>query len=294
MNKRSVNINSLVLLLALLSLLLEIFIYYFIPQHYITVIVAAVISLALSHFFLETSLEYKSCLLHASFMTITTAGFCVIVYSMQPNEWIQYDYWTLCLVLINWLVPYIYCFVRDFADRGPRFDCFHFFFHGMSIIFILIYLLAIAKQFFITPYLPPFGFAEFGAHNFIPFMTTGSYFENAISLGIDLTPAIVYLIETVVFFIPFGFLARIYCRNVNLFSRVLAYLCFPLLLELLQYFTGLGRGDIDDYALALIGTLIGIAIYHIVYAVSYSFHKRDFLEDRTVTKKLLFHFGGSL
>ncbi len=293
MNKRSVNITSLILLLSLLSLLLEIFIYYFIPQHFIATAVAAVTALILSHFFLETSLEYKNCLLHSAFMTVTSAGFCSIVYLMQPNEWIQYDYWTLLFLLVNWLIPYIYCFIRDFADRGPRFGGYCFFFHGMNLVFVMIYLLAIIKQFFLTPLYPPFEISTFGAHNFIPFMATGSYIENALNAGTDLTTVIQYLAETIVFFIPFGFLARVYCRDINRFLRIMAYICFPALIELLQYFFGVGSSDIDDFALALIGTCIGTLIYRIVYAVSYQYHKRDFLEDRTVAKKLLFHFDGN-
>lgn len=294
MNKRAVNISSLVLLLALLSFILEVCIYYFIPQHYITVIVAAVVSLALCQFFLETSMEYNSCLLHTATMTIASLAFCVVVYMMQPNQWIQYDYWMLVLIFVNWAVPFIFCFIRDFVDRGPRFAGYLIFFHGMSAVFAVIYAVAIAKQYFITPLLPPYDRLDFGAHNFIPFMATGTYIENAISVGIDLTPMIVYIVEIILMFIPFGFYARIYCRHLPVVLRTLLYLAVPALIEMLQYILQIGRGDIDDFALAFIGTLIGIAIYHIVYSVSFEYHKRDFLEDRTVTKKLLFHFDGHI
>lgn len=121
MNKRAVNISSLVILLALLSLILEICLYYFIPQHFITVIVAAVISLGLTHFFLETSLDYDYCFLHAALMTIASLAFCMVVYLIQPNAWISYDYSLLALIVVNWLIPFAYCFMRDFSDRDPAF-----------------------------------------------------------------------------------------------------------------------------------------------------------------------------
>ncbi len=294
MNKRAVNISSLVVLLALLSLILEICLYYFIPQHMVTVFLAVAISLGLSHFFLETSSDYDYCFLHAAFMTITSLAFCTIVYLMQPNEWIEYDYFLLALVIVNWFVPFAYCFIRDFCDRGPRFADYLFFFHGMSVLFLLVYLFAIVKQMFLTPFLPPYEAAAFGAHNFVPFMSIGSYIESALAAGTNLQSIIVYIVEMIVLAIPFGFYARVYCRNFPLVGRLAVYFGVPFLLEGLQYLTGIGRADIDDYTLAIIGAMIGIVIYHAIYYVSYEAHKRDFLEDRTVAKSLLFHFGSNI
>lgn len=290
MNKRAVNISSLVILLALLSFILEMCMYYFIPQHIITVVVAVIISLGLTHFFLETSLDYDYCFLHAAFMTIACLAFCMVVYFLQPNKWIHYDYSLIALIIVNWLTPFVYCFIRDFMDRGPRFADYLFFFNGMSILFLIVYIIGIAKQFFITPLLPPYETLEFGAHNFIPFMATGNYIETALSNGGNINQMIIYIVEIIVFSIPFGFYAKVYARNYPVIIRIALYLGIPFVMEILQYITGIGRGDIDDYALTVIGTIIGIAIFHIVNHVSYGVNKRDFLEDRTVTKSLLFHF----
>lgn len=294
MNKKAVNISSLVILLALLSLILEICLYYFIPQHMVTLAAAAVISLILTHFFLETSLDYDYCFLHAALMTISSLAFCTVVYLIQPNDWIAYDYSLLALIMINWLVPFAYCFIRDFSDRGPRFSDYLFFFHGMSVLFLAVYCIAIIKQLFITPFIPPYTPPAFGAHNFVPFMATGNYIEQALSEGKDISTMIIYIAEMIALAIPFGFYAKVYCRSYPFIARLLIYLAAPLLLEGVQYLTGIGRADIDDYSLAMIGTVIGVVIYNIVYYVSFETHKRDFLEDRTVTKSLLFHFGGNI
>ena len=244
MNKRSVNISSLVILLSLLSFLFEMCLYYFIPQHLITVAVAAIISLGLAHFFLESSLNYDYCFLHASFMTITSTAFTIIVYLMQPNVWIAYDY---------------------------------------SLIALIIKLL------FVTPLLPPYETMDFGAHNFIPFMATGNYIEDALSHHASITKMITYILEMIVLGIPAGFYIRVFLRNHSITPRIFTYLFLPFLLEFIQFLTGIGRADIDDYTFYLIGILVGIAIYYIVYRISYEVHKRDFLEDRTVVKKL-WHF----
>lgn len=134
----------------------EMCLYYFIPQHLITVAVAAIIALGLAHFFLESSLNYDYCFLHASFMTITSTAFTIIVYLMQPNVWIAYDYSLIALIIVNWFIPFGYCFIRDFCDRGPRFAEYLFFFYGMSILFLIIYAIALVKLLFVTPLLPPY------------------------------------------------------------------------------------------------------------------------------------------
>lgn len=51
MNARTVNISSLVILLALLSLICEGFLYYFLPSPIWSIVFAVLVSLALSHFF---------------------------------------------------------------------------------------------------------------------------------------------------------------------------------------------------------------------------------------------------
>lgn len=293
MNKRNVNISSLVILLALLSLILEICLYYFLPVHSITVIIAAIISLGLTHFFLETSLDYDYCFLHAAIMTITSVAFCMVVYLIQPNLWITYDYSLIVLIIVNWLIPFAYCFLRDFTDRGPRFSDYLFFFHGMSILFLIVYFIAIIKQLFVTPLLPPYEELTFGAHNFVPFMATGHYIETALEYGEDLSSIITYIFELIILAVPFGFYAKVYCRKLPFLLRFLIYIIVPFLFEGIQYLTGIGRADIDDYALALIGTIIGIIIYQLIYRISYESHKRDFLEERTVAKNLLFHFDGN-
>lgn len=289
MNKRSVSISSLIILLALLSFLLEVCLYYFIRQHVVTVLVAVVLSVVLTHYFLEKTMDYDSCFLQAAFITICSSAFAVIVYLLQPNPWMEYDYWILVLVLVNWLVPFMYCFVRDFLDRGPRYDGYLFFFYGMSAVFMAVYALAFIKQQFITPLLPPYEVMAFGAHNFVPFMATGHFFETALKAGENVTEMVSYIVQLVVFAVPYGFYVRVYTREFPVVLRILIYLCGPFMIEVIQAVSGIGRGDIDDYAFSIVGLLIGVGIYHLVAHVSYAANKRDFLEDRTVVKNLLFH-----
>ena len=117
MNARTVNISSLVILLALLSLICEGFLYYFLPSPIWSIVFAVLVSLALSHFFLESSFSYSYNVLHAAFMTIGAFIYAVIVYCIQPNPWLHYSFYLVLLVLVNWLTPFLYCSIRDLYEK---------------------------------------------------------------------------------------------------------------------------------------------------------------------------------
>lgn len=292
MNKHSVNISSLVLLLSLLSFIMEVCIYYFVPIHSVTVLFAFICSLGLSHFFLEASLNYDYNFIHASFMVITSLAFGIIVYIIQPNQWIKYDYWLVILMLINWLAPFIYCFCRDLFDRGPRFDGYHLFFNRMCSFFIVVYTLIIVKQYFLTPIIPPYKTPEFGAHLFIPFMSTGNYLEEILRSHQDILPISLYIIQLVLLGIPFGFIIKAYGRNLPFLFRLFIYIAFPAALEVTQFITSIGYSHLDDCMMFLVGTLIGIITFNAVSALYQNSAGRDFMQSRNVQKSL-YHFDYS-
>lgn len=280
MKKYSVDICSLVILLSLICFVLEIGVYYFIPWTWSCVVVAAILSLAITHFCLETSLDYDYCFIHANFMVISTLAFSIITYIIQPNQWLHFEYSLVLLVLTNWLVPFIYGFVRDLMDYGPRFDGYRVYFHRMSFLFFALFLLVVIKQYFLTPILPPYRAEPFGAHNFVPFMSTASYIERLLRKGNSLTPILLYILQMICLGIPTGFFCRLYCRRFYRFFRFLTYLAVPVVLEFLQYTTGLGRGDIDDVTTSVIGILLGIALYHIMNGISQSISNRELMMTR--------------
>ena len=288
MNKRTVNISSLVLLLSLLSLITTMCLYYLVPMHYVSVIFAGVASVLLAHFFLESALNYDYNFLHAASMTVSTFVFAIAIYVIQPNEWICFDFWLPCLVLANWIIPFLYCTLRDLFDRGPRFDGYHKFFNRMCIFFTLIYIFVIAKQYFITPIVPPYHSLKFGAHNFIPFMATGTYIEHTFKAGKSINEFVFYALQLVCLGIPFGYLCRVALRKLNFVFRIIIYILFPAALEAAQYMTGLGRGDIDDCVFSLIGIFIGVVLFHIMNGAFQTIATRDFMISRAQQKK--YHF----
>lgn len=284
MNVRSVNISSLVILMALLSFILEGFLYYFLYHPGWVLLLAAIVSLVLSHFFLETSFSYQYCFLYAAFMVISTLIYSIIIYCIQPNKLLPYGPALGWLVAINWLVPFLYCMIRDINDKGPRFDRFRLYLIRMTILYAIPYVVILLQKYFLHPIEPPYQKMPFGAQNFIPFMATGTYVETALAEGTNLTPLIQYMLIITALFIPYGFFFRVYMEKMFYPLRLLCYISFPLIMELSQYVIGIGRGHIDDFALALFGTCIGTLFYHLMNGIYHFWAGRDFAKDRTQIK----------
>jgi glycopeptide antibiotics resistance protein len=280
MNTRAVNISSLVILLSLISFIAEACVYYLINQHWISVIAAIILSVGISHFCLESSLNYGYSFLHAAFMVTITFIFSVIIYIIQPNRWIPYDFSLVALVLINWITPFVYCSIRDLLDRGPRFTGFRDFFSRMSLLFVVFFLFVIIKQYFLTPIKPPYQELPFGAHNFVPGMTTASYIEFSLYNNIGMTPLFHYMIEMICLGIPVGFFVRIYGGRFPFLVRLMIYFAIPILLEIFQEITGRGWGDIDDVTMSLFGILLGVILYHLMNGISQSVSNREFMMER--------------
>lgn len=283
MNNHAVNISSLVILLSLISFIAEACVYYLVNYHWASVAVAVVLSIGISHFCLESSLSYGYSFLHAAFMMTSTFIFSVVVYLIQPNKWISYDFSMVVLVLVNWITPFVYCNLRDMLDHGPRFDGFRTFFNRMAVLFLIFFLFVIVKQYFLTPIIPPYQELPFGAHNFIPMMATASYIEFTQYNGIALMPLIFYITEMIFMGIPIGFFIRIYGAHLPFLLRICAYCALPVILEILQEFTGRGWGDIDDVTMSLFGVLLGVILYYCLNGLCLAVSNRDFRMGRGQT-----------
>ena len=110
MNKRTVNISSLVLLLSLLSLITTMCLYYLVPMHYVSVIFAGVASVLLAHFFLESSLNYDYNFLHAASMTVSTLVFAIAIYVLISGSHVLYLQTGLFL---SFIARFVTCLTED-------------------------------------------------------------------------------------------------------------------------------------------------------------------------------------
>lgn len=94
----------------------------------------------------------------------------------------------------------------------------------------------------------------------------GNYLEPHYEMVLICFRLFVYLAEAVCLYIPFGYYICAYFLKWNYIFRLFLYLAFPAAMEISQAVSGLGRGQIDDYTLALLGILIGTLLFHAMKA----------------------------
>lgn len=106
-------------------------------------------------------------------------------------------------------------------------------------------------------YLMLFGFGrkadDFKQIQLIPFKTIGDF----IFLQNGFHHFFINIICNIVLFIPFGFLGLIFPKLQSLKWNLIYFWMGLFLMEFLQYTTGRGMADIDDFFLNSIGVLLG-------------------------------------
>jgi glycopeptide antibiotics resistance protein len=96
--------------------------------------------------------------------------------------------------------------------------------------------------------------------NFIPFKTIIDYVFYEENQNI----AIRNILGNIIIFVPFGFLLPlIVTRKFKIFSIVTLSFLLSLVLELVQFFSGIGSFDVDDLILNTFGALLGFRILNI-------------------------------
>ena len=77
-------------------------------------------------------------------------------------------------------------------------------------------------------------------------------------------------------------------RKLNFVFRIIIYILFPAALEFIQYYTNLGRADIDDCVFSIIGILIGVILFHIMNATFQTIAARGFYDKQGTAEKISF------
>jgi len=98
------------------------------------------------------------------------------------------------------------------------------------------------------------------SYNLTPFKTIRLYLK----LGFNKT-TIINLLGNIVSFIPMGILLPIVStKMVRLKLIIFTSLLVSVIIEVIQYISGAGAGDIDDVLLNMIGGLMGYSLYYLV------------------------------
>lgn len=279
MNHFSIKIHSLISLLSILLVGLEFGSYYFLNSVVPGILIAIFLNILLSHIYLEASLSFTSCFLQSLLTTILSTAAIILIYYYQTDSILVYQTTLLLFILLNWLVPFLFCIFRNLADRGPRFVSFRSAFWKMSLLFAVFYLFYFARHFFIIPAQFPESISNV-TNPLIPLLATATYIEDSIYLSLKISPLLLFFAKSVLLFAPIGFYASILLKEASKIFIILLTLilpigaaCIPLAFEGVFY--------TDTFLFQLIGTLIGIMLYQICNHISNHNLHLDFLEERS-------------
>jgi hypothetical protein len=213
-----------------------------------------------------------------SFLTLFIS--CVIIgltYMGKGQSFLPYTSVMLGIAVINWLVPSIYCFLRNMLNSESKIEDFNSFYRNNHIVFFLFYIVIVTYGSFATSAFPWAYRSVTESANFIPFGLIATQIEDYLYELIPLSDVITYLLSRILLFLPYGFFTTLVLRRQARLPRFFALLFLPFVIELLQYFIIPSRCDIDDILYALIGGILGSLSYYLLNVIFRTFTGKDFL-----------------
>ncbi len=288
MNRRSIKVQSFIIFTSIITIGLEFGCYYFLNTLYGGMVIAVLLNLILSHFFLETSLTYSSCFIQSITTVLLSTGATIFIYIYQTGNLLIYDKNLSFLILLNWFTPLLYSIIRNFMDHGPKFVTFRSYFWKTSILFSAYYIFFFVLHYFFIGSSFPIG-KSIVSNPLIPFLSTATYIEDCIYLGQPLFVLLVYVFKTILIFAPIGFYASILLKEAS--RKIILILTFllPLIPEFVSFFQT-NVFNMDAYLYNLLGFLFGMMIYQLLNSISHHCLNTDFLADRNKYSFFNFYF----
>jgi hypothetical protein len=264
MQKRShIETSALIVFLSILTILIQFAAYYFFASIYIILGIACLVTIVCSHILLEQTLSFESCFIYDLLILFISVVITFLTYFGNDNNIFPYTNILLWLIVINWLIPTLHCYLRNMLEYGNRIEDFTAFFRNSSILFNLFYLGILLYASFAGDAFPWMYRAVAEKANLTPFWSIATQIEDYMNHMIPLGDIITYLASRILLFFPYGYYSILLLRRRPRFVRFLALLLFPVILELLQFFLYPTRCDIDDVIYALIGGLLGASWFHL-------------------------------
>jgi glycopeptide antibiotics resistance protein len=277
MQRSSIHIATLIIVLSILTAITQYGAYYFLSKAIIVFGITTVVILLCSHLLLEHTLSYESCFSYALLNIFINFVIILLSYYGNTEGFLPFNPILYLFILINILIPILYCITRYLFDRGPKFSNFLSFYRNISIIFLGIYLGVLIYLLFINNESMVLYYSNFENVNLIPFLTMATLIEDYVDGFVTIGSILNYLLLSTLLFVPFGFYGIMLLRNSNRLIRFMLLILFPVIIEVLQKTFLLGKGDIDDVILGLIGGLVGGLFYHILNSIFRFVKDEDFL-----------------
>ncbi len=257
-------------MMAILTFIVEYLLFSFVSNTILLILLVVITLLIANHILLEITLRYKACLMLTSILLVLWGGLTYMLMINKDIGGLHYSWLYWLTTSMNFIVPYIYCFIRQYMDRGPRFPDYNKFFIGITIVFfipftfVFIYLNYINPNFF-TIYQPK----EF---SYIPFYTTAVYIENILNHTINSSTFFVYIGLYTLPFLPLGYHGRLLTRDFTFIIRILFFVVICAITEVIKI-PILNTFNMDNILYSIIGMLIGGGLF--AYVDYKHYEKKD-------------------
>ncbi len=280
MQRSSFNIATSIILFSILTVLAQFGAYYFLGPSIGVYCIAALLSLLFSHAFLVRTLSYESCFSYSLLNIFLCAIIIALSYLGNKDSLQAYPSELMIFLILNWIIPLLYCIIRNLTDRSLKYTNFRIFYRNINLVFAVFYIGILILVLFLKNKSLVLYYTDFQSVNLVPFLTLATLIEDYLNGYASLGTIAIYLAQGIALFIPYGFYATLLLRYQSRLLRILVLLILPLLVEILQRVFLLGKGDLDDVILGFLGGIIGAVIYHILNRIYRIFTDEDFLYGR--------------
>ena len=275
--RTNIQVSSLIILLSIITIIFQFVVYYYFVAFYVIWGVAILSTLLCCHILLEHTSTYEVCHNYSTLILFMSLIFILLSYLGDNQTFMPYTGNMLGIALINWLVPCLYCFLRNMLDNGTRFEDYNIFYRNHSLLFFFAYAGILLYAMFAEGAFPIAYKGTLDVPNVIPFEVITILIEDYLYGIIPLSDVLVYLFIRILIFLPYGFQISLLLRRRSRLLRLVMLILPPMVLELMQYFIISYRCDIDDVIYALIGGALGSILFHLCNLIFRTFTGKNFL-----------------
>ncbi len=279
--RTNVQVSSLIILLSIITICIQFVIYYFFAAAVVIWGIAALITLISCHILLEQTSTYEVCFNYSSLILFISAVILLLSFLNEDQAYLPFTGSMLGIAAINWLIPCLYCFIRNMLDYGTHIEDYDLFYRNHSVLFFVIYLGILCYGLFGVDAFPFAYQGTLNSPNIIPFETITIQIEDYLYSIIPLSDIVIYLLVRILVFLPYGFQMTLVLRRQPRLIRALGLFVLPVILELTQLFLIPKRFDIDDIIYAILGGILGSLLYYLCNMVFRAFTGKNFLSKET-------------
>jgi len=275
--RTNLQISSIIILMGICTIFVEFGAYHFLKPSYLVWGISCIASIICCHVLLSQSASYEACYCYSLLTIFISLSIMAVSYLGEAKGFLPYTWIMPGLVAINWLIPLLHCLVRYVVDYSTRIEDFFVFYRNISIIFTVFYLIIILYASFAPGAFEWAYPIKRSQYNLLPFEILATLIEDKLYGNIPLSDITAYLLPRILIFLPYGFYVRLLLFKKTRLIRLITFLLFPLLLELLQYIIIPSRCDIDDIIYGVIGSLLGSLFFVLFNCIVRAISGKDFL-----------------